>query len=229
MNPAKPPAGQPGGDSPQRSGKPAALIFVKTLAARARPQLLKHFLALGEGDRLLRFGSMLSDELVARYVNGIDFRRDTVFGVYNGVLKLVGVGHLAFAPTESMPGMAAATAKQRIAELGVSVDASARGIGVGSRLVERAAMHCRNEDVDTLTMHCLSSNQVMMHIARKAGMEIHREYGEADAYLKLPPADPSSVMQEAIEEQAASLDYTFKAQRRFAVKWLRALINLRRR
>jgi hypothetical protein len=43
---------------------------------------------------------------------------------------------------------------------------------------------CRNNDVDTLYMHCLSSNKTMMHIAKKAGMEIHRDYGEADAYLK---------------------------------------------
>ena len=44
-------------------------------------------------------------------------------------------------------------------------------------------------DVDTLYMQCLSSNQTMMHIAKKAGMEIHREYGEADAYLRLPPPE----------------------------------------
>jgi len=35
--------------------------------------LLRHFLALEEKDRLLRFGSKLSDELVTRYVENIDF------------------------------------------------------------------------------------------------------------------------------------------------------------
>ena len=43
-------------------------------------------------------------------------------------------------------------------------------------------------------MHCLTSNQTMMHIARKAGMEIQREYGEADAYLRLLPANPASML-----------------------------------
>ena len=69
-------------------------------------------------------------------------------------------------------------------------------------------------------MHCLSSNRTMMHIARKAGMEIERSYGEADAYLKLAPANPATVMQEAVEEQVAMLDYTLKANARAATKWL---------
>ena len=68
-------------------------------------------------------------------------------------------------------------------------------------------------------MHCLSSNQTMMHIAKKAGMEIQREYGEADAYLRLPPPSPGTVLQEAIEEQFATIDYTLKANTRAAVKW----------
>ena len=59
----------------------------------------------------------------------------------------------------------------------------------------------------------------MMHIAKKAGMEIQREYGEADAYLRLLPPSPGTVMQEALEEQFATIDYTFKANARAAVKW----------
>jgi RimJ/RimL family protein N-acetyltransferase len=128
------------------------------------------------------------------------------------------VGHLAFAPRDESHGDV--TEKERVAEFGVSVSKAARGMGVGSKLFERAAIHCRNNDVDTLYMHCLSSNKVMMHIAKKAGMEIHRDYGEADAYLKLGPADPVSVLQEAMEEQLASLDYALKANVRAASKLL---------
>jgi RimJ/RimL family protein N-acetyltransferase len=106
-----------------------------------------------------------------------------------------------------------------VAEFGVSVSASARGQGVGTRLFERAAMHCRNSDVDTLYMQCLSSNRTMMHIAKKAGMEIKREYGEADAHLHLPPPSPSSVLAEALEEQMAKIDYTVKRNARMALKW----------
>jgi RimJ/RimL family protein N-acetyltransferase len=186
-----------------------------------------HFLALGERDRLLRFGSVLPDELITRYVQHLDFGRDTVFGVYDVNLRLVAVGHLAFAPREALPLVSEATIKERVAEFGVSVSESARGIGVGTKLFVRAAMHCRNADVDTLYMHCLASNQAMMHIAKKAGMEIHRDHGEADAYLKLRPASPATVLQEAVEEQVASLDYTIKANTRAAVKLLNSITGFK--
>lgn len=201
----------------EASEKP--MILVKELSPRSRRHLLRHFLALEEKDRLLRFGSKLSDELVTRYVEQLDFSRDTIFGVYDRKLRLLGVGHLAFAPRETSR-VSGATIKARIAEFGVSVSAAARGMGVGTKLFERGAMRCRNADVDTLYMHCLSSNKVMMHIATKAGMEIHRDYGEADAYLKLKPANSVTVLQEAVEEQAAMLDYIVKANVRAMLKWL---------
>src|SRR5512133_558227 len=165
-------------------------VRVKTLMERDRRRLLMHFLALNEADRLLRFGTVLPDELLTRYVQKLNFSRDTVFGVYDSRFRLMGVGHLAFAPREALPAVRDATTKERVAEFGVSVSAEARGMGIGTKLFQRAAIHCRNADVDTLYMHCLSSNRTMMHIAKKAGMEIERSYGEADAYLKLAPASP---------------------------------------
>jgi RimJ/RimL family protein N-acetyltransferase len=190
-----------------------APVIVKQLQERDRRRMLRHFMDLDDSDRLLRFGTVLPDEQLIKYVNKIDFSRDVVLGVYNSVFRLVAVGHLAFAPKTEV------TDKERVAEFGVSVSKSARGLGIGSRLFERAAMHCRNQDVDTLYMQCLSSNRVMMHIAKKAGMQIKREYGEADAYLQLPPPNPGSVLQEALEEQFAVFDYTLKANARAAVKW----------
>ena len=203
-----------------RSGKPwRRPVLVKQLAERDRRRMLKHFMALDNSDRLLRFGTVLPDARVAVYVNQINFGRDTVYGVYNQMFKLVAVGHLAFAPKEQLAAASGVTSKDEVAEFGVSVSKSARGLGIGSKLFERAAIHCRNSDVDTLYMHCLSSNQTMMHIAKKAGMGIERDYGEADAYLRLLPPSPGTVMQEAIEEQFATLDYTFKANVRAALKW----------
>lgn len=206
---------------PQRRGKPA--VFVKELTSRARRRLLKHFIALAASDRLLRFGTIASDEVITRYVEGIDFSRDTVFGVYDRRLRLLGVGHLAFALRENTD-TDSVTIKAQVAEFGVSVAASARGLGVGSALFRRAAIHCRNADIDTLYMHCLASNKVMIHIAEKAGMQIHRDYREADAYLKIAPADSGSVMHEAWQEQAATLDYTFKANVRMLRIWLENIV-----
>lgn len=203
----------------------APLILVKILSPRARRHLLRHLLALEERDRLLRFGSVLSDELITRYVDRIDFSRDTVLGVYDRRMRLLGVGHLAFAP-RATSAVGGATIKARVAEFGVSVSAAARGMGVGTKLFERAAIRCRNADIDTLTMHCLTSNQIMMHIARKAGMEIHRDLGEADGYLKLQPANSATVLREAMGEQAAVLDYLVKANVRALFKWIGKLVRI---
>ena len=196
-----------------KKGQPT--VLVKELAERDRRRVLKHFLALDGNDRLLRFGSIIPDDQIKAYVAKIDFSRVIVLGVHNGIFQLVGVGHLGFSTSEGR----GSTTKERVAEFGVSVSRSARGQGVGTRLFQRAAIHCRNSDIDTLYMQCLSSNQTMMHIARKAGMRIKREYGEADAYLQLPPPSPGSVMAEALEEQFAVIDYTVKANARAAAKW----------
>ena len=202
-----------------QNGKPRATVLVKQLAERDRRRVRRHFLDLDDSDRLLRFGSVLPDDRLELYVSSIDFERDMLYGVYNRMFRLVAVGHLAFAPTDKAPAGGGRTTKAKIAEFGVSVSRSARGRGIGSKMFERAAIHCRNADVDTLYMHCLSSNQTMMHIAKKAGMQIERERGEADAYLRLMPANPASMLQEAIEEQVATIDYNLKANKRFAVKF----------
>lgn len=193
-------------------------VLVKELGERDRRRMLRHFLALNDNDRLLRFGVKLKDEQVEAYVRKIDFERDIVFGVLNRRFQLAGVGHLAF--LDKHGEREKDTTKDRVAEFGVSVSSSARGQGVGTALFERAAIHCRNSDIDTLYMQCLSSNRTMMHIAKKAGMEIKREYGEADAYLHVPPPSPGSVLQEALQEQVALIDYAVKANARAAIKWL---------
>ena len=191
----------------QAAGRAHALV--RELTAVDRERLLAHFLALGENDRLLRFGQLVPNHVIENYVRSIDFSRDTVFGVFDNKLQLVGVGHLAYLPAEG---------NKRTAEFGVSVLESVRGQGIGSKLFERAAIRSRNTHVSLLYMHCLSRNSTMMHIAKKAGMKIEYAYGEADAYLTLTPADQSSIITEMLQEQAAVFDYALKRQARQASK-----------
>ena len=192
-----------------------APVLVRELSSGDRERLLKHFLALDEDDRLLRFGQIVPDRVIENYVANIDFSRDTVFGVFDDQLALVGVGHLAYLPDEG---------SKRTAEFGVSVTESARGRGVGSRLFERAAIRSRNTHVSTLYMHCLSRNSTMMHIAKKSGMKIEYSYGEADAYLSLTPADHGSILTEMLQEQAAVFDYAIKRQTRRASQMFQAFM-----
>ncbi|VVE70996.1 GCN5 family acetyltransferase [Pandoraea captiosa] len=190
-------------------------VLIRELTSGDIHRLQRHFLALGEEDRLLRFGQAVSDDVITRYVASIDFSRDSVFGVYDDNLALVAVAHVAQLP-EGKNG--------RVAEFGVSVLESARGRGIGSRLFERAAIHCRNKRVDTLYMHCLSRNARMMRIAKKAGMQINFAYGEADGYLSLPPADTHSMLSEMMQEQIAAFDYALKRQLRNARRLVGALL-----
>ncbi|MCY0389095.1 GNAT family N-acetyltransferase [Robbsia sp. Bb-Pol-6] len=183
----------------------AITIAVRELGAEDRDRLNAHFLALAPDDRLLRFGNMITDAVVENYVRALDFAADSVFGVFDDQLQLLGVGHLAHLRAQD---------GKRAAELGVSVLERARGQGIGSRLFHRAAIRCRNTDVSSLYMHCLSRNGTMMHIAKKAGMAIQHAYGEADAYLTLPPADQASLSLEQRHEQDAASDYALKRRAR---------------
>ena len=193
----------------------SAPVLVRELASKDREQMLTHFLSLDEEDRLLRFGQMVPDHVIENYVRTIDFGRDTVFGVFDHDLELIGVGHLAYLPADG---------DKRTAEFGVSVLESARGRGVGSKLFERAAIRSRNTHVTTLYMHCLSRNARMMRIAKKAGMEINFAYGEADGYLSLPPADTQSMLSEMMQDQIAAFDYALKRQLRNARRLVGALL-----
>ena len=95
-------------------GNDSATIPVQRLGAIAATQYLDHLLALPPEDARLRFGSAISAETIRKYVEGIDFDSDEVFGVYGDGLTLVGAAHLAFDGDEA-------------AELGVSVLPGQRG------------------------------------------------------------------------------------------------------
>jgi GNAT superfamily N-acetyltransferase len=173
-------------------------LIVKELARLDRPALERHFLSLGGEDRRLRFGVVLSDPAVRSYVSQIDFGRDAAFAVLDEELHLLGAAHLARGKGH--------------AELGISVLPGQRGRGIGGALLARAHTHARNWGVRTLFMHCLTENGAIMHLARKQGMQIVAEAGEADAKLRLPPADASSYLGAAFEQRVALFDHALKTQ-----------------
>lgn len=178
-------------------------IPVRELHAGHLEEILQHLLQLNDEDRRLRFGSQTPDEVIERYVRGLDFNKDAVFGIFDLDLKLIGMAHLAYLP--EIKGHA------RAAEFGVSVLSEGRAQGLGTALLQRSAVHSRNTRVETLFVHCLSNNKAMMHLAKKTGMSVEYAYGDADAYLKLPPASPATIVQEATNKQWADFDYAWKA------------------
>ena len=176
---------------------------IRSLGANHRGRIASHLNALGLHDRYLRFGFAANDEQINRYVDGLDFERDEIFGIYNRRLELIAMAHLAFSPKPTPPFGA---------EFGVSVLAHNRGRRFGERLFERAIMHARNEGVSELHIHALSENAAMLKIARNAGAHVTRDGSESEARLQLPRATLDSHVREVIEEQWAQADYRLKVQ-----------------
>lgn len=159
--------------------------------------LTEHFQSLGGEDRRLRFGATLSDEAIARHVANIRYDSDSLFGVYSDDLTLLAVAHLA--------------SRADPAELGLSVLPAARGHGVGGVLFQRAVLRARSLGIRELFMHCLAQNDVILHMARKAGMQVTREGIEADARLSLPPTDLAVLNAEMNAARLAWEDWVIKA------------------
>ena len=207
---ASPAGSEPSASLPAEEA-PARLpwIPIRSLAPSHRPRILTHLQSLSEHDRYLRFGFQADDVQLKRYVDGLDFERDEIFGVFNRRLELVALAHLAYAPSNDIGPTAHA------AEFGGSVIGRLRGRGYGARLFEHAMLHARNRSYSTIYIHALSENVPMLRIARQAGATVHRDGPESEAYLKLPPETLASRMEQAISLGAAELDYGFKQQARF--------------
>lgn len=188
--------------SPYKPYKAGKAVPVRELHAGHRGEILEHLLQLNDEDRRLRFGTQTPNEVIEHYVEHLDFNKDTIFGIFDLNLKLIGMAHLAYLP--EIQGQA------RAAEFGVSVLPEGRAQGFGTALLQRSAVHSRNTRIETLYVHCLSNNKAMMHLAQKAGMRVEYAYGDADTYLKLPPANSATIVEEAANEQWADMDYALK-------------------
>ncbi|MES2941091.1 MAG: GNAT family N-acetyltransferase [Pseudomonadota bacterium] len=193
-------------------------IPIRSLGFRHRGRIERHLLALDPQDRYLRFGYPANDDQIRRYVAGLDFSRDDIFGIYNRKLEMIAMAHLAVVDGAREPSCA---------EFGVSVLSKARGRGYGARLFERAVMHARNLGVETLFIHALTENTAMLKIARNAGATLERAGSETDAHLRLPPATLDSHVSEMVEERFARTNYGLKLQARKLLRFLLGVQEIR--
>jgi RimJ/RimL family protein N-acetyltransferase len=170
--------------------------LVHVLGVTDRDALHQHFAALDPQDLRMRFGRLPDRDWLRLYIEGIDFARDAVLGVREGPV-LIGAAHVALF--------------DGAAELGLSVIPSRRKRGVASALFDRGVLHARNRGIVELFIHCLSENQAMRRIARKAGMRILVEGVDADAWIELPPATPFTLGEELVARQLTLVDLALHA------------------
>jgi GNAT superfamily N-acetyltransferase len=151
------------------------VALIERLGGADRESLARHFKAFSPDDRRLRFGLPVSDAHIDAYVRGLDLEQAHVYGVRAGPdEEWLGIGHL-----DAGPGMT---------ELGLSVLPAARGHGLGAAIFRYAVGQAARAGISRLYMHFLTSNKAIASIARRAGMSIDSEAGEADAFLVVPPA-----------------------------------------
>ena len=190
---------------------PMKTVPVLQLSEANREAMKRHFLALDAEDLRLRFEHVISETTLLKYVDSIDFERDAVFGVFDDKLELAGVAHLGL--------------RGEVAEFGVSVAPGHRGEGIGTALYQRAYEYSRNHRITTLFVHCLKENAAMMHIARKAGMEIVLDAAEVEAHLRVPPGDPVSYTEEFLDDRVGLFDLALKSQFLAARTFTEAMAN----
>nr|WP_116798716.1 GNAT family N-acetyltransferase [Limnohabitans sp. Rim28] len=193
-------------------------VPIRSLSPRHQPRIERHLVALPAQDRYLRFGYVATDEQIGRYVAGLNFDRDEIFGVFNRRLELVAMAHLAYSVDPQWA---------TCAEFGVSVSPHQRGKGWGATLFGHAVMHARNQGVSLLFIHALSENVAMLKIARQAGASVQRDGSETEAYLALPQATLDSQISGLVQEQMAEVDYQLKMQAQQFRAWLATVQEIR--
>ncbi|MBP9905729.1 MAG: GNAT family N-acetyltransferase [Rhodoferax sp.] len=177
------------------------VVPIRSLGENHRGRIADHLRSLNAQDRYYRFGFSANDDQIARYVDGLDFDHDEIFGIYNRKLTLIAMAHVAFSIDMQ---------RHPVAEFGVSVLPKVRARGYGARLFDRAVMHARNRGVQTMFVHALSENAAMLRIARQAGAHIVRDGAESEAHLSLTPATLNTQLAEIVEEHMAQTNYQFK-------------------
>ena len=168
--------------------------LIVRVGAAHRHKLTAHLLRLGKEDRYLRFGFHASDTVIADYVSQIDLDFDDVFAVLDHELQIKATAHVAYSKAPNI----------NHAEFGVSVDTQARGQGLGNALMQRAIMHARTREVDRFFIQALGENQPMLNLARKGGMALANEGGEVTGFLRLPPSDAATRLEDERVELAAA-------------------------
>ncbi len=163
-------------------------VFRKLLPSEL-PQLKDHLLRLSADDRVARFSGHMGDEAVARHCARIDWRVSAVIGFFDaGVLR----GAAELRGEDPRLGWSA--------ELAVTVEEAWQDQGVGTELLRRAIVICRNRSLKSIYMICLLDNRRMQRIARKFEGALKFESGHVEADIVVPFPTQISLIEEAFAD-----------------------------
>lgn len=168
-------------------------MILRPLTVFEREAARDFYISLSADDRRKRFCCSLSDETISRYVDQLDFVRDTVLGAFDGQAQLVGLAELVSGVKES--------------EMAFSVRPDMRGQRIGTKLIDRLLLRARMCGVRKVFVMFLSDNTPMRRMAGRAGMLVCSVDGEARAERELPPPSVEELTRWFIEEGLAQGGY----------------------
>lgn len=140
--------------------------------------------------RSMYFGYAIPNETIVTLVDDIiaNPTKHRVIIAEDDNLDMVGTIHIANVSATEV-------------ELGVMVAEAYRGHGISSIMMDYAITWCQNRGLSDIYMHCLSYNQPILHLVKKHGLEISRDFGDADARVKLPTPNMFTLGKEAMYHQ----------------------------
>lgn len=169
------------------------LMIIRPLTVFEREAVRSFYLALSQEDRRKRFCCSLSDDVISKYVDRLDFARDTVLGAFDENARLIGLAELIRGAEAS--------------EMAFSVRPDMRGQKIGTVLIERLMTRARMCGVRKVFVMFLSDNTPMRRMAARAGMALSSQDGEAHAERELPAPSAEELAQWFLEESLSHGGY----------------------
>src|SRR5471030_251272 len=168
-------------------------MIIRTLTVFERDAVRNFYLALSTDDRRKRFCCTLSDETISKYVDGLDFTRHTILGAFDEHAQLIGLAELALGAEKS--------------EMAFSVRQDMRCQWIGTKLMERLLLRARICGVRKVLVMFLSENTPMRKMAKRAGMLVETDDGEAYAAQELLAPNAEELASWFIDEAIAHSRY----------------------
>ncbi len=164
-------------------------MIIRPLTVYEREAVRNFYVALTPDDRRKRFCCSLSDETISKYVDRLNFSRDTVLGAFDEQAQIIGLAELARGAEAS--------------ELAFSVRPDRRGQKIGTKLMEKLVQRARMCGVRKVFVMFFSDNTPMRKMAGRAGMSVRSFDGEAQAERELPVPSAEELGRWFVEEGLA--------------------------
>lgn len=168
-------------------------MIIRPLTVFEREAVRNFYLSLTPEDRRKRFCCTISDETISKYVDRLNFTRDTVLGAFDEQPRLVGLAELVRGATES--------------EMAFSVRPEKRGQKIGTQLIQRLFLRARMCGIAKVFVVFLSDNTPMRRMASRAGMAVSTVDGESHAGRELSAATAEELAHWYAEESLSHSRY----------------------